>query len=193
MGELREAIGSWAPKAAKNAGWIVALGVLTVIAGFMAMGSPLASGLVVVVFIGIAMAIAGVARTIGAFSAGSFGQGTLAFIGGMLTVGAGLVLTARPGIGLTTLTLLLGGYLLVDGISGALLAFHVRPEKGWGWMLFSAVMGVILGFLLLREWPLSGLWAIGTLVGVNLVFSGFSMISVGSAARSLAKRLSWRS
>ena len=190
MGELREAIGSWAQKAAKNAGWIVALGVLTVIAGFMAMGSPLASGLVVVVFIGVAMAIGGVARTIGAFSAGSFGQGTLAFIGGMLTVGAGLILAARPGIGLATLTLLLGGYLLVDGISSAVLAFHVRPEQGWGWMLFSAVMGVILGFLLLREWPLSGLWAIGTLVGVNLLFSGFSMISVGSAARSLAKRLS---
>ena len=85
---------------------------------------------------------------------------------------------------------MLGGYLLVDGISSAVLAFHVRPEKGWGSMLFSAVMGVILGFLLLREWPLSGLWAIGTLVGVNLLFSGFSMISVGSAARSLAKRLS---
>ncbi|MFI5185049.1 MAG: HdeD family acid-resistance protein [Vicinamibacteria bacterium] len=189
MGELREAIGSWAQKAAKNAGWIVALGVLTVIAGFMAMGSPLASGLVVVVIIGIAMTIAGVARTIGAFSAGSFGQGALAFIGGILTFGAGLVLAARPGIGLATLTLLLGGYLLVDGISSAVLAFHVRPEKGWGFMLFSAVMGVILGFLLLREWPLSGVWAIGTLVGVNMLFSGFSMISVGSAARGLAKKL----
>jgi uncharacterized membrane protein HdeD (DUF308 family) len=57
-------------------------------------------------------------------------------------------------------------------------------------MLFSAVVGVILGFLLLREWPLSGAWAIGTLVGVNLLVSGFSMISVGSTARSLAKRLS---
>jgi hypothetical protein len=76
-----------------------------ILSQLLAMGSPLASGLVVVVFIGVAMAIGGVARTIGAFSAGSFGQGTLAFIGGMLTVGAGLVLTARPGIGLTTLTL----------------------------------------------------------------------------------------
>jgi uncharacterized membrane protein HdeD (DUF308 family) len=190
MGDLRETIGSWAQSAAKNAGWIVALGVVTVIAGFLAMGSPLASGVVVVVFIGVAMAIAGIARTVGAFSAGSFGQGALAFIGGILTFGAGLILAARPGIGLTTLTLLLGGYLLVDGISSAILAFHVRPEKGWGSMLFSAVMGVILGFLLLREWPLSGLWAIGTLVGVNLLFSGFSMISVGSAARGLAKRLS---
>jgi uncharacterized membrane protein HdeD (DUF308 family) len=189
MGDLREAVGNWAQKAAKNAGWIVALGVVTVIAGVLAMGAPMASGLGIVVFIGIAMAIAGVARTIGAFSAGSFGQGTLAFIGGILTFGAGLILAARPGIGLATLTLMIGGYLLVDGISGAVLAFHVRPESGWGFMLFSAVMGVILGFLLLREWPLSGLWAIGTLVGVNLLFSGFSLISVGSAARRVAKKL----
>jgi len=57
-------------------------------------------------------------------------------------------------------------------------------------MLFSAVMGVLLGILLLKEWPLSGLWAIGTLVGINLVFSGFSIISIGSAARSVAKRIS---
>jgi uncharacterized membrane protein HdeD (DUF308 family) len=189
MGELREAIGSWAQQAARNAGWIVVLGVLTVIAGILAMGSPMASGLAVVVFIGIAMAIGGIARAIGAFSAGSFGQGTLAFIGGILTFGAGLILAARPGIGLATLTLMLGGYLLVDGISSAVLAFHVRPESGWGFMLFSAVVGVILGFLLLREWPLSGVWAIGTLVGVNLLLSGFSMISVGSSARRLAKKL----
>jgi uncharacterized membrane protein HdeD (DUF308 family) len=54
-------------------------------------------------------------------------------------------------------------------------------------MFFSAAMGVMLGILLLREWPLSGLWAIGTLVGINLAFSGFSIISVGSA------RGAWRS
>ncbi len=189
MGELREAIGSWSHQAAKNAGWIVALGVMTVIAGVLALGSPLAGGLTVVVFIGIAMAIGGVARTIGAFSAGSFGQGTLAFLGGTLTFGAGLILAGRPGIGLATLTLMLGAFLLMDGITGAILAFRIRPEKGWGFMLFSAVLGVILGFLLLREWPLSGVWAIGTLVGVNLLFSGFSMISLGTAARRFAKKL----
>jgi uncharacterized membrane protein HdeD (DUF308 family) len=136
------------------------------------------------------MVIAGVARTVGAFHAGSFGQGALAFIGGILTFVAGMILAARPGVGLATLTLLLAGYLLVDGIAGALLAFHVRPEKGWGWMLFSAAMAVVLGFLLLREWPLSGLWAIGTLVGINLLFAGSSIVSIGSAARSLAKRIS---
>ena len=189
MNNLREAVGGWAEKAKKNAGLLVGLGVLTVIAGFLAIGSPMVSGLGVSILIGIALVIAGVARTVGAFSAGSFGQGALAFVGGILTFVAGVVLTGRPGLGLATLTLLLGGYLVVDGISGAVLAFHVRPEKGWGWMLFSAVIGILLGFLLLREWPLSGVWAIGTLVGVNLLFSGFSFISVGSAARSLAKRV----
>jgi uncharacterized membrane protein HdeD (DUF308 family) len=189
MGQLREVVSSWAQTAAKNAGWIMVLGIVTVVAGVLAMVSPLAAGLTVVVLIGIALVIGGVARIIGAFSAGSFGQGTLAFIGGMITFVAGLALTGRPGIGLTTLTLILGVYLVVDGISSAILAFKVRPEKGWGSMLFSAVMGVLLGFLLLREWPLSGTWAIGTLVGINLVFSGFSMISIGSAARSVAKKL----
>jgi uncharacterized membrane protein HdeD (DUF308 family) len=189
MINVREAVSSWAQTAAKNAGWLIALGVVTVIAGFLAMGSPLASGLAVVVLIGIALVIGGVSRIIGAFRAGSFGQGALAFIGGIITFVAGLAMTGRPGIGLTTLTLILGVYLVVDGISSAILAFHVRPEKGWGSMLFSAVMGLLLGFLLLREWPLSGLWAIGTLTGVNLLFSGFSMISIGSGARSVAKKL----
>ena len=133
--------------------------------------------------------IAGIARTIGAFSAGSFGQGALAFIGGMLAFVAGVIITARPGLGLATLTLMLGAYLVIDGVSSGILAFHVRPEKGWGWMLVSAALGVILGYMLLSEWPLSGVWAVGTLVGINLLFSGFSIVAIGSAARGLAKRL----
>jgi len=190
MESVKEVASGWIHEAKKNAGWLVAFGVLTVIAGILAMVSPLLSGMIVVVCIGVALAIGGGARTIAAFSAGSFGQGALAFIGGILTLGAGLILAARPGIGLATLTLMLGAYLLLDGISSLVLAFRLRPEVGWGSLLFSAVIAVILGFLLLREWPLSGVWAIGTLVGVNLLVSGFSMITMGSAARSLAKRLS---
>jgi uncharacterized membrane protein HdeD (DUF308 family) len=189
MSEFREAVGGWAQHAAKHAGWLITLGVVTVIAGFMAIGSPLGAGLGIALMVGIAMAIAGVARIIGAFSAGSFGQGALAIAGGALAFVSGVIIFARPGIGLEVLTLMLGAYLLVDGVSGAVLAFHVRPEKGWGWMLFSAALGVILGFMLLKEWPLSGPWAIGTLVGINLVFSGASMVAIGSAARGVAKRV----
>ena len=185
MENLKSAIGDWTEKVKSNAGWLVALGVVTIVAGFLSMGYPWASGLGVTFFVGMVMTVAGVARTVAAFHAGSFGQGALAFLGGILTFVAGVVLAARPGIGLASLTLLLGGYLLVDGISGAVLAFQVKPAPGWGSMLFSAVMGLLLGVLLLREWPLSGVWAIGTLLGVNLVSSGLSMVSIGSAARKV--------
>jgi len=186
MENIKAAIGDWTQQVKSNAGWLVALGVVTVVAGFLSIGYPWASGLGVTVVVGIVMVIAGVARTVAAFHAGSFGPGALAFLGGILTFVAGAVLVTRPNIGLASLTLLLGGYLLIDGVSGAVLAFHVKPVKGWGWMLFSAVMGVLLGLMVLWEWPSSGIWAIGTLVGINLVFSGFTMVSIGSAAKKAA-------
>jgi uncharacterized membrane protein HdeD (DUF308 family) len=189
MEDMKDTMSGWAEDAKKNAGLLVFLGVLTVIAGFLALIWPWISGVAVTVVVGVALVIGGMARLIGAFSAGSFGRGTLAFIGGALTLLAGVLLVARPGLGLATLTLMLGAYLLVDGIFGAVLAFQVKPESGWGWMLFSAAMAVLLGFLLLKEWPLTGVWAIGTLVGVNLLFAGFSMISIGSGARKLAKNV----
>jgi len=178
----------WLDDAKKNAGRMRVLGIIAVVAGFLALAMPWASGVGVAVTVGVALMIGGIARLVGAFSAGSFGRGTLAFIGGALCLLAGVIMVARPGSGLAALTLMLGSYLIVDGIFGAVLAFQVRPEKGWGWMLFSAVMSGILGFLLLREWPLTGLWAIGTLVGINLLFAGFSMISIGSSARKLASQ-----
>jgi uncharacterized membrane protein HdeD (DUF308 family) len=189
MEDMKDTMSGWAEDAKKNAGLLMFLGVLTVIAGILALVVPWASGVGVTLMVGFALIIGGVARLIGAFSAGSFGRGTLAFIGGALTLLAGFLLVARPGIGLATLTLMFGCYLLVDGIFGAVLAFQVKPESGWGWMLFSAAMAVLLGFLLLKGWPLSGVWAIGTLVGINLLFAGSSMISIGSGARKLAKKV----
>jgi uncharacterized membrane protein HdeD (DUF308 family) len=185
MVRVDEVVVGWAENAKKNAGIIIALGVVMVIAGILALLMPWASGVGVVLFVGVAMMVGGVARLIASFNAGSFGRGTLAFVGGGLTLLAGAILVGRPGFGLASLTLMLGAVLLVDGIFGALLAFQVRPDPGWGWMLLSAGMSAVLGFLLLREWPLTGLWAIGTLVGINLFFAGFSMISVGSSARRL--------
>jgi uncharacterized membrane protein HdeD (DUF308 family) len=166
---------------------VVGFGVLTVIAGVFAIVAPLGSGLGITIFIGLALVIGGGARIIAAFGADSFGQGALAFIGGLLGAVAGVILATRPGLGLATLTLLIGSYLLVDGIASAVLAFRVRPDQGWGWILFSGIVTVLLGILLLAEWPISGTWALGTLVGVNLLFSGFAMISIGSAARRLTK------
>jgi uncharacterized membrane protein HdeD (DUF308 family) len=187
METMKEAVTDWAQHANKNAGWIVALGVATIVAGVLAIIAPLAGGLAITMLVGAAMAVGGVTRLVGAFHAGSFGQGAIALIGGVLAVVAGLILLARPGVGLQILTLMLGAYLVADGVFSAVVAFHVRPKQGWGWMLFSAAVSVLLGFLLLAEWPLSGVWAIGTLIGINLLFTGFAMISIGSAAKRMTK------
>ena len=184
---MNETVRNWAEEARKNAGWVIALGVVTVVAGFFAIAAPLGSGISITIFIGVALAMGGVARIVAAFGAGSFGEGALAFVGGLVGVVAGLILATRPGLGLATLTLMISTYLLIDGIAGSILAFRVRPGQGWGWILFSGIVTVLVGILLLAEWPISGAWALGTLVGVNLLFGGFAMISIGSAARRFTK------
>ncbi|MGI9241059.1 MAG: HdeD family acid-resistance protein, partial [Verrucomicrobiales bacterium] len=66
-------------------------------------------------------------------------------------------------------------------------AFSLKPEKGWGWLLASGVITLLLAIMIGRQWPVSGGWAIGTLFGINILFSGWAMIFTGGTVRSLAK------
>ena len=69
----------------------------------------------------------------------------------------------------------------------AIAAFRAKPDRGWGWLLFSGVVSLILGILIWRQWPMSGLWAIGILLGIRILMAGFGMIFVGSATRQIGK------
>jgi uncharacterized membrane protein HdeD (DUF308 family) len=109
----------------------------------------------------------------------------LALLGGILTLLAGLVIVAMPGLGLATLTLVLAIWLVVDGIAGTMLSFRIRPGHGWGWILLSSICAFILGCMLFAHWPWSGLVAVGLLAGINLLISGFAMISIGTAVRRI--------
>jgi uncharacterized membrane protein HdeD (DUF308 family) len=82
--------------------------------------------------------------------------------------------------------MILAIYFFVDGVSGVVTAFRVRPAQGWGWVLFSAIASIALGIMILRDWPVSGAWAVGTLVGVRLFFSGWSMIALGGLGEAAA-------
>ena len=177
------AVSSWVQDAKKNAGWLIALGVVSIVVGFLAIGSPLVAGTSVAAVVGFLMLVAGLSQLVGSFRAGSFGSGALGFLGGLLTSLAGLLMFLRPLFGLGALAILLGIYFFVDGFSEIALAFRVRPEKGWGWMLFSGVLALLLGILIFRQWPLSGALAIGMLVGIHLLFRGFSLVAIGMAAR----------
>ena len=156
-------------------------GIVVLILGILAICAPLAAGTAVSTMVAILLVAAGIVRMLWAFKAGSFGKGALAFLLGGLTLGVGVVVLARPLVMLASLALILAVYFLLDGISEIVCAFRVKPAKGWGFMVFGGAMSILLSALIWSQWPLSGAWAIGILVGVRLVFAGTAMIALGSA------------
>lgn len=171
----------------RHAGLAMVVGILIAIAGVLAIVSPFIAGLSVTVAVGVLLLVTGVSRLFLAFKMGSFGRGLLVFVLGLLTLVAGGYMVARPDMGLATLTLFLAAYLFVQGIFEIVWAFRLRPVKGWGWTLFSGISSLLLGILIWAQVPVSGMWAVGTLVGVHMIFAGSATASIGGAARSGAK------
>lgn len=177
---------TWLDEAKKNSGFLIFLGVLTVIFGVIAIGSPLITGVAVAVFVGFLLLASGVARIIHAFKSKQWGTGFWGTVIGLLGVVAGLLMIFRPLVGLVAMTMLLAIYFLIDGISEIIAAFRIKPDQGWGWVLFNGIIAVLLGFMIWRQWPISGAWAIGILVGIHILLTGWSMIILGSGARRVA-------
>jgi len=171
----------------RHAGLGMALGIGIVIAGVLAVISPFIAGLSVTIAVGVLMIATGVSRLFLAFKMGTFGRGLLMFVLGALTLVAGGYLVARPGMGLATLTLALAAYLFIDGVFEIIYAFRLRPIKGWGWRLFSGIAALVLGVMIWRQFPVSGMWAVGTIAGIHMIFAGSSTASLSRAARSEVK------
>ena len=174
--------------AVKSAGRSMTLfGVLTIIAGVLCMALPGIAGLSVITMIGILVLVAGIFRMMWAFRAGSFGRGLLVFAIGALTLLCGLILLAHPILASGVFTILLAVYFVVDGISEIGTGVSNRGVSGSGWLMFAGVVSIILGVMIWRQFPLSGMWAIGILFGIKLLFVGVLMLTGGSALRTIAK------
>lgn len=171
----------------QNSGMVITLGVVLLIFGILAIASPFVAGLSIAITIGILLIMGGIGQLVFAFNASSFGKGIWVFILGALTVFIGIAMVGQPDAALATLTLFLAAYFIVEGIFEIIWAFQIKPVKNWGWNLFSGIISLLLGIMIWRQYPLSGAWAIGTLVGIKLIFSGWTMIAFGGAARSTAK------
>jgi uncharacterized membrane protein HdeD (DUF308 family) len=92
--------------------------------------------------------------------------------------------------GLLALTLFIASFLLVYGVVAVVLAFRMRPIPGWGWILFDAILTVLLGCLIWARWPGNSEWVVGTLVGISFIASGVSRLMLSSAVRNLASSAS---
>jgi uncharacterized membrane protein HdeD (DUF308 family) len=162
-------------------------GVIAIILGVFAVLAPVLTGIWVVMLVGVLVLIGGIVRIIWAFQAGSLGKGLPMFAIGGLTLLCGIVLLAHPLFASGVLTILLALYFVLDGISEIAASVRLRPGSGWGWMLFGGIVSIWLGLILWRQFPLSGVWAIGILLGIKLLLVGLIMLKGGSVVRSTAK------
>jgi uncharacterized membrane protein HdeD (DUF308 family) len=192
MAENEQNVGSgFLGQIKKNAGLTIVMGVIVLITGILAIGSPFIAGLSVALAVVILLIIGGVGQVIFAIPtfAISVGTGLVSTIIGVLSVLVGGYMLANPDVALATLTVFLAAYFIVSGIFEAVLSLQARPASGWGWSLFSGIVSVILGIMIWSEFPVSGAWAVGILVGIRLIFGGITLIMFGSAARGVAKGL----
>jgi uncharacterized membrane protein HdeD (DUF308 family) len=164
-------------------GWIVALGAVYLVAGFVALGSVLLATVVSVFLVGIMMIIAGVAEVISAFEVRGWGKFLLWLLLGALYIIAGLVTFQNPLLAAAVLTLILGVVLVASGIMRIILAFSVQREAPWIWVLLSGVITLVLGALILARWPVSSLYILGLFLGIDLIFAGAGWVGLGFSLR----------
>ena len=165
------------------------MGIAILVLGVLALIAPFLAGTAVVVLVAVALIAAGIANVLFAFKADSLGRGILAGLFGGVAVLAGVAMLARPLLGLASLTMLLVVYFLLDGIFSTIAAFRLKPISGWGWVLFGGLVSILLAVLIGRQWPVSGTWAVGVLVGVGLIFRGLSLIMLGGVGSRVADQL----
>jgi len=159
----------------KSSGW---LGLVLIALGLAAMVTPAVAGGAVVIVIGCILLIAGILAIVRAMRAVAWIERTISLILGGITAAAGIAVIGHPIFGMAFLTLLLVVYFLIEGLWKVVVSLRYRPARGWGWLLASGVLSLILGFLIWNQWPVSGMWAIGVLVGINLVGSGLALVTL---------------
>ena len=170
------------PLRAKS-GWIIALGVIYLIAGIIALGSVMMATVVSVFIVGIMMLIAGIAEVIHAFQVKTWGRFLLWVLLGLLYIVAGFVTFENPLLAAALLTLILAFCLIVSGIMRIFLAFGMKEGSPWIWIVLSGVITLLLGVIILARWPVSSLYVLGIFLGVDLVFAGAGWIGLGFGLR----------
>ena len=163
-----------------KSGWIVALGVVFVIAGFIALGSMFLATVASVLIVGLMMIIAGIAEVYNSFQIKSWGKFLFWALLGVLYIIAGLLTFENPLLAAAVLTLLLGAFLAASGAMRIFLAFNMKREAPWIWVAVSGVITLLLGLLILARWPVNSVYILGLFLAIDLIMAGASWIGLGA-------------
>ena len=159
--------------------WYLVEGVLLVVAGVLAIIYPVISSAAVIVVLGWLLIASGVLQGLSLIGARQVPHFWLQLISVILAILIGFLFLRDPTQGLMTLALLLIIFFMMEGISKVVFALTIRPFPNWGWVLASGLVGILLALILWASLPVTAVWLIGVLLGVNLM-------SIGAAIAYLA-------
>jgi uncharacterized membrane protein HdeD (DUF308 family) len=165
-------------------GWFLFLGVCLILAGVFAISYPGIATITTVEVFGFLLLFGAGVEVASAIWAARWGGFFLHLLGGLLYLFLGTLLIERPGLGAAGYTLILAVFFVASGL--VRLVFSLTHQfHGWGWMFLSGLVTFVLGIMIWREWPVAAIWVIGTFVGIDLIFIGWSWVMLGLAMRSL--------
>lgn len=171
----------------KHWGWLLAFGILSIVLGTIGLGMSFWLTEVSVVFFGALLIVGGVFQVLDAVGCHGWKSIVWHVVIGLLYVAAGVIVVLNPVAAALSLTLALGIILIAVGILRAIMSFELKPAPGWFWALLSGLVSIVLGGMILAEWPQTGFWIIGLFIAVELIFNGWTYLFVAFAARAAGK------
>jgi uncharacterized membrane protein HdeD (DUF308 family) len=165
------------------AGMSIGMAAVMIALGLLAVFLPLATGIGISILVGWIIVFGGFAYLAYAFAAQGAGTFIWRTLIGIAYIVGGAYLAFHPGLALESLTLVVAAIFLAESVLEFVVFFQFRALSGSGWLLFDAIVTLLLAYLIWRPWPFSSAWAIGTLVGINLIVSGFTRLMYSVAAR----------
>lgn len=171
------------PKLQRRWSFLLGLGIVFVVLGSLGLGMVTGLTLASVLFLGILLLIAGFSQIIDVFKTKHWKGAIWHALIAILYLIAGCAVIYDPLLASTIITALIAWIFIIMGISRLLMAITLRHAPGWGWFLFAGITAIILGLLILLQWPYSGLWVLGMFIAIELLVNGWTYIFIALAIR----------
>ena len=184
MAQTKAVVAEVSQAVRQKRGWFIVLGIAMILVGSAAIISPHIATLSMKIFLGWFLIFGGIIQAVHAFRMKDWGGFFWGLLVGLLEFFAGLFLLVYPVAGIIALTIYVAVVFIVEGIIRSLLAFQLKPEAGWVWVLIGGIVSVILGVMLYAKLPSSAIWAVGLLVGLNIAMAGWTLLMIALAAGS---------
>jgi uncharacterized membrane protein HdeD (DUF308 family) len=170
-----------------NWGWVLALGIILIVVGTLAIGMPFVASLASIALLSSLLIVGGIAQLVGAFWTRDWSGFFLSLLMGILYLVTGVVFIRHPANALAAVTLLLACALMVSGLFRIIGSLMYRFPQ-WGWTLLGGVINLLLGIYIYIMWPLDSFIILGLFVGIDMIFTGWTWVMLALAVKDLGRR-----